>query len=54
VMLCEETDLKRRAAEDALPMLREVDWTLVAQAGVWECLDLGYWLGVEAGVFPVE
>ena len=37
---------------DLLPMLREADWTRVSDARVWESLDLGYWLGVEAGVFP--
>lgn len=51
VMLCEEDDLRCEAAREAWPMLTEVDWTKVAQAGVWECLDLGYWRGVEAGVF---
>lgn len=52
VMLCDDMDLKRQAAGEGWPMLTTVDWPLVAQAGVWEGLDLSYWRGVEAGVFP--
>ena len=52
VMLCENEDLKRDAARVAGAMLTEIDWTLVAGARDWECLDLGYWRGVESGVFP--
>jgi hypothetical protein len=35
-------------------MLAEADWTLVGDARVWASLDLAYWRGVEAGVFPVR
>lgn len=54
VMLCEDAETKRRAAEEGWPMLTEVDWSLVAEAGVWECLDLAWWHGVEAGVFASD
>ena len=54
VMLCENEALKRQAAETAWPMLAEIDWSLVGDARDWECMDLGYWRGVESGVFPEE
>jgi hypothetical protein len=54
VMLCENDEIKREAAKVAWPMLAEVDWSLVADARDWECLDLGYWRGVESGVFPTD
>ena len=53
-ILCEDAGLKRRAAAEAWPMLTEVDWPRVAEAGVWEGLDLAYWRGVEEGAFPRE
>jgi len=54
VMLCENDEIRRRAAEVAWPMLTRIDWSLVADARDWECLDLGYWRGVESGVFPTD
>lgn len=52
VMLSEEPDLKREAADEAWQMLTGFDWAQLGDARIWECLDLGYWWGVAAGVFP--
>ena len=52
VMLSEEPDLKREAADEAWQMLTGFDWAQLGDARIWDCLDLGYWWGVAAGVFP--
>jgi hypothetical protein len=52
VMLCPDEDIRREAAAEGRAMLTGVDWSRVGDARVWECLDLAYWRGVEAGVLP--
>jgi len=54
VVLSDDEDLKRQVAGEAWAMLTEADWSLVAHAGVWECLDQCYWRGIESGMFPRE
>lgn len=54
VMMCNDQELLQRAADDARPMLAEVDWGMVAEAGVWEGLEPAYWRGVEAGLFSID
>jgi hypothetical protein len=51
-MLCPDEDIRREAAAEGRAMLTGVDWSRVGDARVWECLDLAYWRGVEAGVLP--
>jgi len=52
VMLSDADDLKREAAVEGWPMLTQVEWSANGHAGVWEPMEMAYWRGVEAGVFP--
>jgi hypothetical protein len=54
VMLSEDAALKADAAEKAWPLLAGLDWSDPPSTGSLAFLELAYWPGVAAGVFPLN
>jgi len=55
-MLSEVPELRESTAAAAQSMLCAVQWARVERADVWAAMEVGYWRGVQAGVFtcPAE
>ena len=51
-MYAEDRDIVKAAAEVGLPMLTTTDLSRPGRSGFVRCLEIAYWVGVEAGLFP--